>query len=331
MRACLLLVAALAFSSAAAAQTAPVPRTPDGHPDFQGVWSTKWRTPLERPKEADGAAVIPAERAPALVAALDAGIRAMGNLSPDVDFDWGPFLAAAGGGVRTSLIVEPVDGKRPLTEAARDLAKIVKAASDRAEGPEARGPSERCVRGSGATPFTIAPGNQNRRIVQTPASMVIATEDIGDVRIIDINGRSRPDALQTWTGDSIARWDGDDLAIETHLLLREAATPPSAADQAPRTVVERLHFNSPNEIDYSYTVEDTATYTTPMKVNFLMRRTDEPMYEVACHEGNYSLGGILSGARAEEARTARQVAGGNVSLEKQKRRPHKEAGVSSGN
>ena len=241
------------------------------------------------------------------------------------------MLPAAGGGVRTSLIVEPVDGKRPLTEAAKHLAKVVKAASDRAEGPEARGPSARCVRGSGATPFTISPGNQNRRIVQTPASMVIATEDIGDVRIIEINGRSRPDAVQTWTGDSIARWDGDDLTIETRLLLREATTPPSAADQAPRKVVERLHFNSPNEIDYSYTVEDTATYTTPMKVNFLMRRTDEPIYEVACHEGNYSLAGILSGARAEEARTARQVAGANVRPEKQNRRPHQEAGVSSGN
>jgi hypothetical protein len=133
VKTCLLLLT-LACACPAWAQPA-IPRTPDGHPDFQGVWSTKWRTPMERQKEAEGAATVPAEKLPVLVAALEAKLKETGNLSPDVDFDWGPFLPAAKGGFRTSLIVEPADGKRPLTEAAQELGKAIKAASDRAEGP----------------------------------------------------------------------------------------------------------------------------------------------------------------------------------------------------
>ncbi|HVY88763.1 MAG TPA: hypothetical protein VG942_07840 [Hyphomonadaceae bacterium] len=301
LTACALLAA---LAGVAAAQTPAIPRTPSGHPDFQGVWSTKWRTPLERQKEADGP-VVSADKVPGLVAALDAQLKSMGNLSPDVDFDWGPFMPAPGGGFRTSMIVEPADGKRPLTQMAKDLAPKIKADSDKAEGPEARGATERCLHGSGATPFAISPGNQNRQIVETADNLVVYTEDISDLRIIRMSGESRPGAILTWNGDSIGHWDGETLVIETSRLRAEPGNPSTPPGEAPRRVTERLRFNTPDEIVYSYTIEDPQVYASPMSVEFLMLRSSERMFEVACHEANYSLAGILSGARAMERRAAK--------------------------
>ncbi len=297
---------ACAYAQAPVAPSPDIPRTADGHPDFQGVWETRWRTPMQRPKEVKEPVIAEAGTA-AFVAILDAKHKAdYGVHHPELDFDWGPLLPAAGGGYRTSLIMEPADGQRPLTPAAKAWAETRNAASDRAEGPEALNHDDRCMRAGGAVPLSISPDNMNRLIVQTPDHLVINTEEFFATRIIELAGTRRPAALVSYMGDPIGRWDGDTLVIETGLLRSEPASPPSEAGKSTRRVTERLSFNSANELAYSYVVVDPSMFTAPMRVEFTFVRSRSRMYEAACHEGNYGLTNILRGARVVEERAARR-------------------------
>lgn len=300
------LLLALAVVPAVHAQTPDIPRTADGRPDFHGVWESRWRTPLERPEEADGP-LVAADKADALVTAMEARYF-KDSINPDSDFDWGPLLPAAGGGFRTSLIVEPADGKQPLTAEAKEWAKTVKDVRDKAEGPEVRNLWERCIRGPGNAPLGITPGNMNRLFVHTGDHLVINTEDMAEARIIELSPRPRPAALASYAGESIGRWDGDTLVIETARLRPDPASPP-AARQAERRITERLQFNSPDEIAYAYTVDDPGVLSAPMKVEFTLVRTRSRMFEASCHEGNYSMTGILQGARVVEQRTKAKQTG----------------------
>lgn len=301
-----LVLAAMAVSGGLAhAQASDIPRTPQGHPDFQGVWESRWRTPMERPVEADGP-IVAADQADAMVAAMYARMRAAGNQSPDDDFDWGPLLPAPGGGYRTSLIVEPADGKRPLNQAAQDWAKVLKDHSDRAEGPEARGVAERCLRIPSTAALAVTPDQSYRKFIQTLDHVVIWTEQFGETRIIEMTGRTRPDAVVSLVGHSIGRWEGDVLVVETRLVRPDPARPAAAPDAPERKLVERFQLNSPDELGYSYTIEDPVMFTAPMRVEFIMMRTDADMYESACHEGNHGLEGILRGARVAEERAMRE-------------------------
>lgn len=293
------LLAALA-GSGLHAHAQEIPRTADGRPDFQGVWESRWRTPLERPPEAQGPIVAP-EKAEALVAAMEARFFKE-SLNPASDFDWGPLLPAAGGGFRTSLIIEPVDGKQPLTAEAQEWAKTLKSVRDRAEGPEARNLWERCIRGPGNAPLSITPGNMNRLFVQTKEHLVINTEDMGETRIIEFAGQSRPAALLSYMGESNGRWDGDILVVETGLLRPDPASPPQADRRGERKITETFQFTSPNELSYSFVLDDPGQLAAPMKVAFALVRSSSRMYEASCHEGNYSMVGILQGARVTEAR-----------------------------
>ena len=302
----LVLAALVAAGAHAHAQATPIPRTADGHPDFQGVWESRWRTPLERPPEADGP-IVAADKAEAMVAAMYARLRAMGNQSPDSDFDFGPLMPAPGGAFRTSQIVEPADGKRPLNQAAQDWAKVGRDHTDRAEGPEARGLTERCLRAAGGAPLGSGADQAYRTIIQTPNHVVIWTEALGDTRIIEMTGRPRPDALISWLGDSSGRWEGDALVVETRLARPEPARPPAARDQPERKLTERFRFNTPEELGYSYTIEDPVMFTAPLVVDFALIRTDSRMFESGCHEGNYGLANILRGARVLEERVAEQT------------------------
>jgi hypothetical protein len=286
------LLLALAFIPAAHAQAPDIPRTADGRPDFQGVWESRWRTPLERPLEAE-----------ALVAAMEARYF-KDSLNPASDFDWGPLMPAPGGGFRTSLIVEPPDGKQPLTAAAQEWAKTFKNERDRAEGPEARNLWERCIRGPGNAPLSITPGNMNRLFVQTDDHLVINTEDMAETRIIEFAAPRRPAALLSHMGESNGRWEGDVLVVETGLLRPAPASPPQSDRRAERKVTEKLQFNSPDELSYSYVLDNPELLAAPMRVEFTLVRSRSRMYEASCHEGNYSMVGILQGARVSEARAA---------------------------
>ncbi len=299
-----LVVLAALFASSAHAQASNIPRTADGRPDFQGVWEARWRTPFERPIEADGPTVA-ADRADAMIAALYARMRASGNQSPDSDSDWAPLMPAPGGGYRTSLIVEPSDGKRPLNQAAQDQEKTVKESTDKAEGPEARGLSERCLRSGGGAPLGVVADQSYRQIIQTPEHVVIWTEGLGDTRIIEMTDRPRPDAVVSWLGDSAGRWENDVLAVETRRVRPEPARPNVSPGQPGWKITERFQFNSPDELGYSYTIEDPVMFTAPLRVEIILVRTPARMFESACHEGNYGLVNILSGARVTEALKAK--------------------------
>lgn len=293
---------AVSLAAPAVAQTADIPRTAGGRPDFQGVWESRWRTPLERPQEAEGPIVAP-EMAEALVAAIEARYF-KDSINPESDFDWGPLMPAPGGGFRTSLIVEPATGKQPLTPAAEERAKIFKSERERAEGPEARNLWERCIRGPGGAPLGITPGNMNRLFVQTDDHLVINTEDMAETRIIELAARSRPAELVSYMGESLARWDGDALVVETRLLRADPASPPQPDHQTQRTVTETFQLTSPDQLSYSYLLNDPAMFSAPVRVEFILMRTRSRMYEASCHEGNYSLTGILQGARAVELQDA---------------------------
>ncbi|MFT3724833.1 MAG: hypothetical protein QM773_14775 [Hyphomonadaceae bacterium] len=301
-----LLAAAMAACGVAHAQGA-IPRTADGHPDFQGVWESRWRTPLERPVDAEGP-VVAADKADALVAAMNQRLRAQGNQSPDSDFDFGSLIPAPGGSFRTSQIVEPADGKRPLNEAAQEWAKIVKDRNDGADGPEARGLTERCLRAAGGAPLATGADQAYRKIIQTPDHIVIWSEGLGDTRIIEMNGRPRPDAVVSWAGDSAGRWEGDVLVVETRLVRPDPARPAGLPGQQERKLTERFQLNAPDELGYSYTINDPVMFTTTLRVTFPLLRTNAGIYESACHEGNYGLANILSGARMAEARTSKPKA-----------------------
>lgn len=296
------LLLAFVLIPAAYAQASDIPRTADGRPDFQGVWESRWRTPLERPQEADGPVVAP-EHADALVAAMEARYFKE-SINPESDFDWGPLMPAPGGGFRTSLIVEPADGKQPLSPAAQEWAKTFKDERDRAEGPEARNLWERCIRGPGNTPLAITPGNMNRLFVQTGDHLVINTEDMAEARIIEFAARTRPAELVSYMGESKGRWEGDVLVVETRALRRDTASPPPSDPKTERTVTETFQLYSPDQLSYSYQLHDPAMFLAPVRVEFILVRTNSRMFEASCHEGNYSMTGMLQGARAVERQAA---------------------------
>lgn len=241
------------------------------------------------------------ERQKPLVAAMEARFFKE-SLNPSSDFDWGPMMPAPGGGFRTLLIVEPADGKQPLTADAQEWAKSFKNERDRAEGPEARNLWERCIRGPGSAPLSIMPGNMNRLFVQTQDHLVINTEDMGETRIIEFAAQIRPAALLSFVGESNGRWDGDVLVVETGLLRPDPASPPQSDRRAERKITEKLRFNSPDELSYGFVLDDPGLLAAPMHVEFTLVRSSSRMYEASCHEGNYSMVGILEGARVNEAR-----------------------------
>ena len=197
------------------AQTPDIPRTAEGRPDFQGVWESRWLTPLER---IDGTteATVSGDAAAAYAAARNKALLGEGvALHPDADFDFSGLLPAGDGTFRTSLIVEPADGKRPQTQLSKDLGALMRDIRKGAENPEGLSNDERCLSATGRTPLGVSPGSMFRQIVQTPGHMMIYTEDQMVSRVIGIDAAPRPDALVSLAGDSVAHWEGDTLVVVT--------------------------------------------------------------------------------------------------------------------
>ena len=218
-------------------------------------------------------------------------------------------LTRVNGEWRTSWITEPKDGKLPLTPEGRRLVEretIRVAAPELLAGPEVRPPFERCLAGTGVAPLWSLPIDNIRQIVQTPVNLVIYSEQANDVRIVGIGANHRPAVIVSWLGDSVARWEGDVLVVET-LNEKDIPAPFGTMPQSVRVqsrVVERFSLVSSSEILYRFTIEDPAIYSAPWSAEYSLNREDAKVYEYGCHEGNSSLPNILRTARLSDAREA---------------------------
>jgi hypothetical protein len=292
-------------ANAALARTWTLPRTPDGQPDLQGVWDYRTATPLERPRELGSREFLTDEE----IAAFErrAVEREDGRPPEDARSDpsvhpvwWLDYGKRVVGTRRSSLIVEPADGRvPPLTAEGQKRAaarRQDRAGRGPADAPEDRSLWERCITRGLPEGMLPAGYNNNVQFVQTPGYVVIVTEMIHDARIVPLDGRPHlPDGLRSWLGDSRGRWDGDTLVVETTNFSGRANFRGSSDDL---TLTERFTRVSDQTIEYRFTVEDPTTWAVPWSVTFPLTKSDGPIYEYACHEGNYGLRNILSNARA---------------------------------
>jgi hypothetical protein len=295
----------LAAAAAAQAGEYRPPRLNDGQVDLQGVWSHRNITPLERPEQFKSLAIT-REEAAALQARILAKSEDLSRPAEPSVYFWDRGIEPVRGEYRSSIIVEPADGKIPGNEHFKARAKAAGAAVLTAfDGPEARPGSERCLAAiSAAPPVTVVPASDLRQIVQTPTAIVIASEELHEARVVRMNAKHTPAAVTSWLGDSIGWWEGETLVIETKYF-----APTSAERAGPAhvflvgldtTVTERITRISADELSYVFTVEDPTYYTRPWKGETRFGRSDERILEYACHEGNYSLTYALMGGRATD-------------------------------
>ena len=291
-----------------------IPRAADGHPDLQGIWTNATITPMERP-----AAL--AEK-PTLTDAEAAAFekRAADDLSNLDGKSEGPLLAAAGssgtggynvlfidrgselarvdGVKRSSLVVDPADGKvPPTTPEARQRSAAMMRANFRFDSAKERPLAERCLLGFGSTsgpPMMPVLYNNNYQIVQTPTTVMILVEMVHDVRIVRMNGTHVPSNVRQWLGDSIGHWEGDTLVVDTTNFTDQTKFRGSSENLH---VIERFKRVDAGTILYRVTIDDPSTFTKIWTMEYPFRTTSGPIYEYACHEGNYALTDILGGAR----------------------------------
>jgi hypothetical protein len=316
-----------------------VPRTPDGHPDLQGNWTNATITPIQRP-DGQGAVLTSEQVAAVEGSRQEYIEEAYAPSDPDREappaggiFTGDPLFDAASGGSggynyfyidggdrvavyngepRSSIVTRPENGRIPALTAEGQQRLAERAAESRRFGeydnPENRPLAERCIKsfGSNAGP-PMLPNyfyNNNYTIVQTADHVMIMTEMVHDVRIIRLGERSPlPEDMRPWFGDSWGWWEGNTLVVETtNLSQRQVGQSsyvyPGGSEQM--KVVERFTRVDANTINYEFTVHDPGTYAEPWGGQVPMRRMDALVYEYACHEGNYALSNVLSGARAQE-------------------------------
>jgi len=320
-----LLVLASSSVFSQANSVTPLSRTEHGYPDFQGNWQNLHQTPLERPVELGEKQAYSEEEAFALIEQARLNLLEKGaDLDPgrgapqegrvtnqaDDDFDELPIdMGVVNGEYRTSLIIDPPDGRIPYVEwplpPGLEFFFTLRGTPQLLDGPEAAWAAERCLIAGpqlsmmyqrGLSPYT--------QIVQTKDYLMILGEYPYDARIIRIGGDHSDPGFPKWMGDSIANWDGDTLVIHTEKFRDEQSFPPILSSESTE-VVERLSLMGGDIILYEYTVTDPDLYNQPFtaQVPFTRMASGQTLYEYACHEGNYSFAGSLTGARVEEVRS----------------------------
>ena len=325
-----ILAAAVALPPAAAAgqdrqaaRGGETPRTPWGDPDLQGIWEYWTFTPLERPDGLTGRDVLTDEEAAEVArrskqAALDRDREgpAAGDTGAYGQEVW-TERSRATALTQPALIVDPPDGRIPaLTPSEQRRVAEHRAAGGRpvrlraggvgTDGPEDRGLAERCIVGFSTGPPLLPAGyNNNLQVLQAPGHVALVVEMIHDVRVIPLDGRPHlPPRMRQWLGDSRGWWDGDTLVVETTGFTNKVAsfstTSISWGTGGSLRLVERFTRVDDGTLQYEFTVENPAIFTRPFTARFPMNRSDLPLYEYACHEGNYGLHNILLGARAED-------------------------------
>jgi hypothetical protein len=310
----------IGFAVALSAQSSKnwtAPRTADGHPDFQGVWTNATLTPMDRPKEFEGKAT-----------ATDAEARAYEQKdlsSNDIDRDDAPILKAINGsnavagynnlfidrgsefarvdGVkRTSLIIDPPDGHAPpFTEEAKKRMMSMMRNYENYDNVKSRPVAERCIIGFGSTsgpPMVPALYNSNYQIVQTRDTVMILVEMVHDVRVIRMNAEHKSASIRQWLGDSVGRWEADTLVVDTTNFTDQTAFRGSSENLH---VIERFKRVDKDTMLYRATIDDPSTFTKQWTMEYPFRASQGPVYEYACHEGNYAMPDILGGARKADA------------------------------
>ena len=290
------------------------PRTPWGEPDLQGTYSNRTITPFERPANVAGREFFTPEEVAALEKRAqeqsgDEG-RSKGTRG-DVERAYNDFWWDRGTKVttpRTSLVIEPPDGRvpEPTEEAKKRAAEEGKRPAFRGAGANGRGTDtwldrstfERCI--TRGMPGAMSPTayNNNYQITQSPGYVAIQIEMLGGARVIPTDGRPHLNqSIRQWMGHSVARWEGDTLVVDTTNFTDKVLYRGAAENLH---LIERFTRVAPGQIDYRVTVIDPSTFTKQWTVAIPYLDTGEDMFEYACHEGNYGMEGILSGAREEE-------------------------------
>ena len=310
----LLAVVVLVPLASPAAGQSEAPRTPWGTPDLQGVWDFRTITPLQRPEELGEQEFLTEEEAANREQeAVDRDIRlweadarrteAGGSVGAYNNFwmDRGTNIVETR---RTSLIIDPPNGRMPpMTEEAQQRGGERRAYREEhpADSWLDRSSFDRCILGfNQGPPMTPGGYNQNMQLFQTPDHVVVLNEMVHDSRIIPLDSGDRP-GIESWTGESRGRWEGDTLVVETIDFSDKHSWRGTTPD---RHLIERFTRVDADTLLYEFTITDPATWTAPWTVQVPMRLNPLPLFEYACHEGNYSLEGILSGTRADDRKAA---------------------------
>ena len=321
-----LVISAIALAVPVVAQNQyKAPRTAGGHPDFQGFWENNIATPLQRPPEiANRPTLTDAEVAkmrqkanemftgksdavffdgfyPAVldnVLGIKSGFKSADGETGDYGSEWNDTRVWEN---RTSLITDPPDGRIPaLTPRAIAERAAAREASQRAWDVKDRPLGERCI--TYGSPQLTAGYQSYYQIVEAPGAVMIMTEMFHDVRIVRMNSNTHPPAdVQGWLGDSIGHWEGDTLVVDTTNYRPRAF---QGMTSAKLHIIERFTRQDAEVLRYQITVDDPDTYARPWTLMVPLQRSSKPVYEYACHEGNYAEAGILAGARADEAKRA---------------------------
>jgi hypothetical protein len=312
------------FCAAAFAQQPQwrAPRTADGQPDLQGMWTSATITPLERPDEFGARRALTKEEAARLEGAeaslvsnsakpTDLGKQLPGDCK---DFgrgcgynnfwlDRGSQVVTIDGEKRTSLLIDPPNGKLPPLTAERQQSMAARPRQG-FDGPEARPLGERCLLAFGSSsgpPMLPVLYNNHYQIVQSQNAVMILVEMVHDARVVRLGGTHVASNVRKWMGDSIGHWEGETLVVETTNFTDHESFRGATRDAR---VIERFTRVAPDQIHYRFTVEDPQAFTQSFTGEMPFHRTDDPIYEYACHEGNYALRGILAGAREQEKAAA---------------------------
>ncbi|MGE0812486.1 MAG: hypothetical protein AB7O28_02000 [Vicinamibacterales bacterium] len=297
----------------AAAPAAVVGQRP-ARPNLEGIWNSATATPLERPAELGDKAFFTPEEAEAWERRVaerneepPAGSTAARTGTGTYNTFYREFGTRVVGTRRTSIVTEPADGRiPPLTPGAAALRRQRIDRQRRFENAEDLGLQDRCLAfvtaGPPMLPYTY---NSNYQIVQTEDAVVVHAEMIHDARIVRLDGRGhRPAHLRTWLGDSVGRWDGDTLVVDTTGVVDGSGMYGDAGGNfgfdANLHVTERFRLLDADTLLYQFDIDDPTAYTRPWKGELTMTRGDGNIYEYACHEANYSLTNMLSGFRAAE-------------------------------
>src|SRR5947207_2321841 len=300
-------VPAIAQTRSASPKTWIVARTPDNQPDLQGIWTNATITPLERPRELAGKQFFSPDEA----AEYEKQVRERNNgdrrdINPEADLTvgyndfWWDRGTRVVSSLRTSLIVDPPDGRIPPLTPEAEKKAAARAEARRAhpaDGPEDLSLADRCIARPGP-PMVPAGYNNNHVILQTADYVVILSEMIHDARIIPLDARPHlPNNVRQWLGNSRGRWEGNTLVVETTNFTDKTNFRGSGANLR---LIERFTRTDQDTLLYQFTVDDPQSFQKPWSAEIPMKRAEGPIFEYACHEGNYSIVNSLNAARTEE-------------------------------